>query len=96
MTNTVCEIPTKLDLDVRLLEGSLSSGAILIDSELDIGSGGRLPNYEGSYSVTPKVYEQTLATKNKSMVDDVTVEEIPYSDQQSYIRKQHTDGPDTR
>ncbi len=80
MTNTVCEIPTKLDLDVRLLEGSLSSGTILIDSELDIGSGGRLPNYEGDYTVIPKVYEQTLATKNKSMTDDVTVEAVPYAE----------------
>lgn len=34
--------------------------------------------YKGSYSVTPKVYEQYLDTTNKIMKDDVTVEAIPY------------------
>lgn len=35
--------------------------------------------YEGDYNVTPRVYEQTLLTKDKLMLDDVTVEVIPLS-----------------
>lgn len=80
MINTACEISSTLTTDDKLIRGGLSPGDILIEGEFDIGSGGRLPNYEGSYSVIPKVYEQTLETANKSMTDDVTVEEIPYSE----------------
>lgn len=36
-----------------------------------------LKPYTGEYVVIPRVYQQTLATKNKSMGDDVTVEVIP-------------------
>ena len=57
----------------------------LIQSEFDIDfaeaiivQGERLPNYEGSYEITPRVVEQTLETKDKSMIDDVTVNAIPY------------------
>lgn len=35
--------------------------------------------YEGDYNVIPRVYEQTLATKDKLMLNDVTVEIIPLS-----------------
>lgn len=37
----------------------------------------KYPMYEGPYNVIPKLEEQVLATKNTSMSDDVTVEEIP-------------------
>lgn len=37
----------------------------------------KYPAYEGDYVVTPKLEEQVLSTKNTSMLDDVTVEEIP-------------------
>lgn len=33
--------------------------------------------YEGDYNVIPRVYEQVLPTKDKLMLDDVTVEVIP-------------------
>lgn len=36
--------------------------------------------YEGEYTVTPKVYEQSLKTKQKYLIDDVTVQKIPYSE----------------
>lgn len=36
--------------------------------------------YTGSYTVKPLVSEQTLATKDKVMTDNVTVLEIPYSE----------------
>lgn len=35
------------------------------------------PTYDGEYSVTPRFYEQTLETKEKLMIDNVTVEVIP-------------------
>ena len=39
---------------------------------------GDIPVYDGTYSVTPKVYEETtLATKQKLMQNNVTVARIP-------------------
>lgn len=34
--------------------------------------------YDGEYTVTPKVEAQTLPTKEKVMLDDVTVKAIPF------------------
>lgn len=34
--------------------------------------------YDGEYTVTPRVYAQTLATRYKTMRENVTVLEIPY------------------
>lgn len=36
--------------------------------------------YKGEYEVVPRVNKQVLETKNKTMTDDVTVLEIPYSE----------------
>ena len=33
--------------------------------------------YDGDYDVIPRVYQQILPTKDKLMLDDVTVEVIP-------------------
>jgi hypothetical protein len=35
------------------------------------------PSFDGPYEVTPRFYEQKLETKEKLMIDDVTVEVIP-------------------
>lgn len=35
--------------------------------------------YDGDYDVIPRVYQQVLPTKDKLMLDDVTVEIIPLS-----------------
>jgi len=43
------------------------------------GGGERLPYYTGSYKITPRKAEITLPTKNKSMANDVTIFQIPYS-----------------
>lgn len=43
-------------------------------------TGNNAEKYTGSYTVKPLVSEQTLATKDKVMTDDVTVLEIPYSE----------------
>lgn len=42
--------------------------------------GGRLPDYGGSYSVTPKVTEQVLPTKDRSMLDDITIFQVPFQE----------------
>ena len=67
--------------DTKPLDVSLLKDERIIEITFDEGAGGRLPNYEGDYVVTPKAHvEQILETKNKSMTDDVTVLEIPYSE----------------
>lgn len=40
----------------------------------------RLPDYEGPYEATPMITEQFLETKDKSMLDDVTINPIPYQE----------------
>ena len=35
--------------------------------------------YNGDYNVIPRVYQQVLETKDKVMLNDVTVENIPLS-----------------
>ena len=40
---------------------------------------GRVDPYEGPYTVTPRLYDQGLATNGKFMSDDVTVYQIPIS-----------------
>ena len=58
---------------------ALSQNDFDIDfAEAVIVQGERLPNYEGSYDITPMVLGQKLNTQNKSMVNDITVNAIPY------------------
>lgn len=40
--------------------------------------GGDVPEYQGSYEVTPSSKEQTLSTAKKVMREDVKIKEIPY------------------
>ena len=61
------------------IKGVVTPKAVVI-GHLSIGGGGRLPYYDGDYTVTPKVYEQILETQDKSMSDNVTVEAVPYSE----------------
>lgn len=56
------------------------SEPIALTVEYAGGGGGRLPNYDGAYEVTPRKVIQSLATKNKSMTDNVTIFEIPYAE----------------
>lgn len=50
-----------------------------LDVEL-VGSGGTLPYYKGDYTVEPRKVSQTLATANRSMKEDVVVNEIYYAE----------------
>lgn len=54
-----------------------TSVRIEFDVGVEMGTGGRLPDYEGSYEVTPKLVDQTLPTSNRSMIDDLVVKEVP-------------------
>lgn len=51
---------------------------------LDAGQFGNVPilseKYEGDYTVIPDVAEQTLATANKLMEQDVVIKSIPYNE----------------
>lgn len=38
------------------------------------------PYYNDDYVVTPRVFEQTLETKEKTMRDDLTITEIPLAE----------------
>lgn len=51
-----------------------------INVDLDCGIGSKLPFYDGAYEVTPKTYPQELATKNKSMSENISVLSIPYNE----------------
>lgn len=64
-----------LHLDVELSQSSQD-----FDVELVGGGSGRLPYYTGEYVVDPRKVEQTLETRNKSMREDVTINEIYYSE----------------
>lgn len=62
------------------LDITINSNTMSLDIGIEAG-GGKLPTYDGEYVITPKPFtEQVLGTKNKSMTDDVTVLEIPYSE----------------
>lgn len=66
--------------DTCRLRSELSVRDIHLEGSFSIGTGGRLPNYEGDYNIIPKVQAQELETKNKSMTDNLVIEEIPYSE----------------
>lgn len=49
-----------------------------INIGFNIGDSSTTPPYEGEYEVTPKTYdEQVLPTKNKRMINNLTVKKIP-------------------
>lgn len=69
-------------IDIELEIDDEKEATSEIEFELDevIQGGGALPYYKGLYTVIPKVKEQKLPTKDKSMAKDLTVTEIPYSE----------------
>lgn len=51
-----------------------------LQGDVNVGGTIKPEDYEGDYSVTPKVDSQVLATKAKYMVDDLVIKEIPFFD----------------
>lgn len=44
----------------------------------NVGGTSQIPPYQGEYEVTPKTYdEQVLPTRNKRMINNLTVKKIP-------------------
>lgn len=62
------------------LDVELENSNQVIDVELVGGGSGRFPYYNGDYIVDPRKVTQTLATRNKSMQDDVTINPIFYAE----------------
>lgn len=80
------------NVEVLGIIGTYRRGGLTPEGTLDIVENGEydvttyekanvaIPEYTEAYEVTPKTYEaQTLETKNKLLVDNVTVKEIPIS-----------------
>ena len=68
---TFGELTLAIDLETQIQEISFEF------NESMAGGVAPLPYYKGEYSVTPKITEQTLETKNKSMLQDVSISGIP-------------------
>ena len=45
--------------------------------EVEFDNAQKIIYYDGEYEITPSLDEQTLETANKTMIDDVTVHQIP-------------------
>lgn len=68
-----------MKLNIQFVETSTTFGAIFEEVQtVTVNVGGEV--YDGTYSITPKTSEQTLHTTGKVMLDDVTVNAIPYFD----------------
>ena len=61
---------------VGALRGRLT-GIGALRGRLTIPSSIHADYYEGPYEVTPRLNEQYLETNDKTMIDDVTIYEIP-------------------
>lgn len=76
----VSSADVQMDVSVETYDLGVASMSADLNIESPIVIGGSvLPAYDGEHIVTPKAYEdQTLATKNKRMKDNVTVKAVPY------------------
>lgn len=50
--------------------------SMTIQPAVCVGTHGQV--YDGSYTIIPKVEEQRIETKNKYMMDDVTINSVPF------------------
>lgn len=57
------------------LQGVIQSNGTITGQ---IAIGGVEETYKGTYEVIPKVYSQSLPTKNKVMKENISILEIPY------------------
>lgn len=70
-------IPVEVGTSQVVIQADLSEAQIF---STEIGASyvlNKNADYEGDYTVTPRLYDQTLETADKVMSDDVTVYEIP-------------------
>lgn len=64
------------------MEAPVITPTLSLDVELELGTIIEKSSeiYDGPYEIKPKHNEQILNTKDKTLKDDLTVEEIPYSE----------------
>lgn len=60
----------------RICVSNVLPQEVCIQSNMHVVIGGEI--YNGIYDITPKVTAQTVPTRDKIMLDDVTVQAIPY------------------
>lgn len=76
----------KLQANLKRPKSGMGANIRTPDSALDAALPGTLvitverETYDGPYEITPKVESQTMATKGKSMAENVTIKSIPYFD----------------
>ena len=63
----------------KSLKGSITTKE-KISGFVNVGGMIQQESYDGSYEVTPTIGQQILQTKNKTMVNDLTIKSIPYSE----------------
>ena len=63
----------------KSLKGSITTKE-KISGFVNVGGTIRQESYDGSYEVTPTIEQQILQTKNKTMINDLTIKSIPYSE----------------
>lgn len=64
-------------LPIKILDGTEALKVEVLDTIINVLPEGEV--YRGPYEVIPKAYDnQTLETKDKHMLDDVTVNKVPY------------------
>ena len=66
---TITEIPVSIATDQVNIAVGLGAAYSMVEGD----------PYEGEYTVTPRLTEQSLETNGKIMRDDVTVHQIPIS-----------------
>lgn len=70
------EIVGSIILDEIVISGDITADTPIISGSV---SSSTIPEvYEGEYTVTPKVNEQSLETKQRNMKYNVTVKAVPY------------------
>lgn len=72
----------KLHVDFNEVDAFLSAKFIQTECTFNVNFGEVFlvktdETYDGDYNVIPRVYQQVLPTKDKLMVNDVTIEIIP-------------------
>ena len=63
----------------KSIKGSITTKE-KISGFVNVGGMIQQESYDGSYEVTPTIGQQILQTKNKTMVNDLTIKSIPYSE----------------
>ena len=85
MESIVVEISSNANIECELSISDVIVGELYLPS---INTSTDVSVYMGEYTVTPKQNEtQVLNTANKTLIDDITVKEIPYYEVSNTVGK---------